>query len=167
MKKEEYMARLSELLADMPENEKKDALEYYENYFNEARERQEEELIKTLGSPEKLADMVREGIREEEPDDHGEYTDSGYRDERYKEESSVPQMYCDTEKEADEEMGEKDVKEEKDCNLSRNTILLIIVGVVFFFNLRFFRIPGLIVLAAVLLFMRYHKGKNLIEKSDE
>ena len=39
MNREEYLKRLSFLLKDLPKEEIEDAIAYYENYFEEARER--------------------------------------------------------------------------------------------------------------------------------
>lgn len=52
MNREEYLKRLSFLLKDLPEEEIEDAIAYYEDYFEEAGEEKEEQVIKKLGSPE-------------------------------------------------------------------------------------------------------------------
>ena len=58
MNREEYLKRLSFLLKDLPEEEIEDAIAYYEDYFEEAGEEKEEQVIKELGSPEKIATML-------------------------------------------------------------------------------------------------------------
>ena len=62
MSREEYMKQLSFLLQDIPENEREEALAYYEDYFEEAGEGQERQVAATLGSPEKVAAMIKEGL---------------------------------------------------------------------------------------------------------
>lgn len=62
MKRGEFMTRLSALLQDLPADERREALQYYEDYFRDAGEENEAEVIETLGSPEKVADTIREGL---------------------------------------------------------------------------------------------------------
>ncbi|MDY5030451.1 MAG: DUF1700 domain-containing protein, partial [Blautia sp.] len=62
MKKTEYLDRLAWLLSDIPEGEREEALSYYRDYFEDAGEENEAEVIQTLGSPEKVAAMIKEGI---------------------------------------------------------------------------------------------------------
>ena len=64
MNREEYLKRLSFLLKDLPEEEIEDAIAYYEDYFEEAGEEKEEQVIKKLGSPEKIAKMIRDSVQE-------------------------------------------------------------------------------------------------------
>ena len=58
MKKYAYLNRLEELLADLPLNERQDALNYYEEYFEAAGAEHEEETAERLGSPEEVADKI-------------------------------------------------------------------------------------------------------------
>lgn len=61
MNRAEFMRRLAEALRDMPEDERRCALEYYENYFDEAGPENEAEVLRTLGAPEKVAaDILRD-----------------------------------------------------------------------------------------------------------
>ena len=81
MNREEYLKRLSFLLKDLPEEEIEDAISYYEDYFEEAGEDKEEQVIRELGSPEKIAKMIRDSV--EGNGQQGEYTEEGYREEAY------------------------------------------------------------------------------------
>lgn len=92
MNKAEYLAQLSYLLQDLPDPEKEDILHYYEDYFDEGGAK-EEEIIRTLGSPERLAAMIKDGMMDGASMETGEYTDSGYRDERFREDDKVPDSY--------------------------------------------------------------------------
>ena len=61
MNRTEFMRRLAQALCDMPEEERRRALEYYENYFDEAGPENEAEVLRTLGAPEKVAaDILRD-----------------------------------------------------------------------------------------------------------
>ena len=81
MNREEYLKRLSFLLKDLPEEEIEDAISYYEDYFEEAGEEKEEQVIKELGSPEKIARMIRDSVQGNQAS--SEYTEEGYRQETY------------------------------------------------------------------------------------
>ena len=62
-----YMERLAWLLGDLPEEERNEALRYYEDYFEEAGPEREEEVISELGSPEQVACVIR--MNQKEPGD--------------------------------------------------------------------------------------------------
>ena len=64
MTKFEFLGDLSRLIADLPQEEIEQAMEYYEDYFEEAGEEKEEQVIKELGSPEKIAKMIRDSVQE-------------------------------------------------------------------------------------------------------
>ena len=59
MTKYEFLGDLSRLLADLPEEERKQALHYYEDYFADAGEDNEQDVLKELGSPEAIADQIK------------------------------------------------------------------------------------------------------------
>ena len=61
MNKEQFMNQLESLLKDIPQDERADALQYYENYFEESG-KVEEEVIQALGSPGIVAQKIRENI---------------------------------------------------------------------------------------------------------
>ncbi|NTV91155.1 MAG: DUF1700 domain-containing protein [Clostridiales bacterium] len=56
-----YMDSLKKALEDLPQSEVKDALEYYEEYLNDAIEagKNPEETLKQLGPPETVSAMIR------------------------------------------------------------------------------------------------------------
>ena len=54
MTKYEFLGDLSRLLKDLPEEERKQALHYYEDYFADAGEDNEQEVLNELGSPENM-----------------------------------------------------------------------------------------------------------------
>lgn len=77
MSVEKFIDELKFLLADLPEEEREEALDFYRCYFEDAGEENEAAVIAELGSPEKVAYSIREGLKEKE--DEGEYTETGYR----------------------------------------------------------------------------------------
>lgn len=62
MNKDEFLKRLEELLQDIDATEKEEALNYYRDYFEDAGVEHEQEIIKELESPEKVAQIIKEGL---------------------------------------------------------------------------------------------------------
>ena len=52
MSRTEFMNQLKNLLWDIPEYEREEALNYYEDYFDDAGAENEAQVIASLGSPE-------------------------------------------------------------------------------------------------------------------
>ena len=61
MTRQEYMQQLAALLAAMPEAERRDALDYYEEYFDAAGPEKEAQTIQELGSPQNVAEKIWDG----------------------------------------------------------------------------------------------------------
>ena len=59
MKKEVFLERLEALLQDIPEEEKRDAIDYYRDYLEEAGPEKEEEVLAEFQSPEHIAEVIR------------------------------------------------------------------------------------------------------------
>ena len=84
MNKEEFMTRVKELLADLPDDEnKQDALNYYQDYLEEAGENTDA-VLKEFGSPERIASMIRCDLNGE-LNEGSDFTDHGIEDTRFKE----------------------------------------------------------------------------------
>lgn len=65
MNREEFLKKLESLLSDVDASERKEALQYYEEYFQDS-EKAEADVIKELGSPEEVAHSIREELAEKE-----------------------------------------------------------------------------------------------------
>ncbi|MCM1135756.1 MAG: DUF1700 domain-containing protein [Clostridium sp.] len=76
MSRWEFMRRLEELLFDISPNEREEALQYYNDYFNDAGKENEQDVIKALGSPEQVAKIVRDGLGDGSI--QGEFTENGF-----------------------------------------------------------------------------------------
>lgn len=61
MNKNEFLARLRAALVSLPFEEGQSAVKYYEEYFADAGEDSEDEIVKELGSPEMLAATILGG----------------------------------------------------------------------------------------------------------
>lgn len=91
MNRTEFMRQLQSLLNDISESEREEALAYYNSYFDDAGEENESKVIQELGSPGKLAAIIKSDL-EGGAEDYAEYTERGYQDCRT-EESNSPQVY--------------------------------------------------------------------------
>ena len=81
MNKTIFMDRLKELLSDITEAEREEAISYYEEYFNDAGEENEDSVIASLGSPESVAATIKRGLAG--TDESGEYSENGYSNNLY------------------------------------------------------------------------------------
>lgn len=62
MTKEQFLFQLEQLLLDLPQEEREEAIAYYREYFNDAGSENEDSIIEELGTPEKVAASIREGL---------------------------------------------------------------------------------------------------------
>lgn len=76
MTRAEFMSRLTALLQDVPPAEREEAIQYYNDYFDDAGEGNEEEVIASLGSPEEIAKSIKAGLVD--GGNSGEFTESGF-----------------------------------------------------------------------------------------
>lgn len=118
MSREEFMKQLENLLNDISEEEKREALEYYRGYFEDAGEENEERILKELESPEKVAETIKADLEmgRDKSEENRTYTEQGYQDERFSEK---------------QEMGTKDntyTKQENNDKTGR--IILIVIAAV-------------------------------------
>ncbi len=94
MNREGFLEGLARLLADIPENERQEALEFYNNYFDDAGPENEARVIEELGgTPERAAASIRAEFQSDRPQrqpNYGEYTERGYRDTRIPHTDQMP-----------------------------------------------------------------------------
>ncbi|MFG6334539.1 MAG: DUF1700 domain-containing protein [Lachnospiraceae bacterium] len=76
MNRAEFMSRLAALLQDMPPAEREEAIQYYNDYFDDAGEGNEAGVIAALGSPEEIAKSIKAGLSD--GGNGGEFTESGF-----------------------------------------------------------------------------------------
>ena len=84
MNREEFMKELEYLLMDIPEEDKQDAVAYYRDYLEDAGDEHEQEVIQEFGSPERVAAIIRADLGGS-LEGGGEFTETGYQDERFRE----------------------------------------------------------------------------------
>lgn len=88
MTREEFMTELASMLQDISVEERVEAMQYYNNYFDDAGEEQEERIAAELGSPAKVAAEVKAGL-EHNSGETSEYRETGYADTRFEEQVSL------------------------------------------------------------------------------
>ena len=62
MTREEFLRRLNELLSDVTDEERAEAIRFYEEYLHDAGPEQEAQVLAELGSPEKVAAIIRANV---------------------------------------------------------------------------------------------------------
>lgn len=62
MTREEFLRRLNELLSDVTDEERAEAIRFYEEYLDDAGPEQEAQVLAELGSPEKVAAIIRANV---------------------------------------------------------------------------------------------------------
>ena len=62
MTREEFLRRLNELLSDVTDEERAEAIRFYEEYLDDAGPEQEAQVLAELGSPEKVAAIIRADV---------------------------------------------------------------------------------------------------------
>lgn len=81
MNRVEFMQELERLLWDIPESDRLDAIAYYHDYFDEAGPENETQVIRELGSPERVASIIKADLNTA-GNERAEYTEQGYSDGR-------------------------------------------------------------------------------------
>ena len=76
MSRAEFMRRLAELLADVSPAEREEAIQYYNDYFDDAGTENEQSVIASLGTPEELAKTIKAGLFD--GGNTGEFTEKGF-----------------------------------------------------------------------------------------
>lgn len=62
MNREEFIRQLELLLMNIPVSDRLDAISYYNDYFDDAGMENEQTVINELGSPEKVAEKIKEDL---------------------------------------------------------------------------------------------------------
>lgn len=78
MNRYDFMRQLEMLLSDITPNERKEALQFYNDYFDDAGAENEQNVIKALGSPAKVAASIKADLTGNGAT--GEFTETGYKD---------------------------------------------------------------------------------------
>lgn len=88
MNRIEFLKELEDLLQGISVEERQDALAFYQNYFDDAGYENEAEVIRELGSPEKVAAIILTDTKT--ADDNAQFTESGFQDAQFDDEKNTP-----------------------------------------------------------------------------
>lgn len=105
MKREEFLNQLEYLLQDVAEEEKRDAIDYYRDYLDEAGPDNEEAVLAGFESPERIAAFIRTDLLGG-MEKGGEFTEHGYEDKRFQT-SSLPVVRKNTEDQEQRSYGDR------------------------------------------------------------
>lgn len=76
MNRADFMKNLAELLVDVSPAEREEAIQYYNDYFDDAGAENEQSVIASLGTPEQLAKTIKAGLAD--GGNAGEFTEKGF-----------------------------------------------------------------------------------------
>lgn len=76
MNRADFMKNLADLLGDMSPGEREEAIQYYNDYFDDAGAENEQSVIASLGTPEQLAGAIKAGLSGSQT--AGEFTEKGF-----------------------------------------------------------------------------------------
>lgn len=76
MNRVDFIKKLESLLADIPDSEREEVLQYYNDYLNDAGVENEEAVVESIGTPEQVAASIKAGLSGGED---GEFTENGYK----------------------------------------------------------------------------------------
>lgn len=82
MNRYEFMRELEILLSDLSPQERADALNYYNDYFDDAGPDNESNVIKELKSPREVSDKIKDGLNDASKN-QGDFTENGFHDSRF------------------------------------------------------------------------------------
>lgn len=83
MNRKEFMEELENMLGNIQDAEREEALQYYNDYFDEAGPDDEQQVIRELGTPAKVAAIIKTSLQEN-MNESGEFSETGYSDPRFK-----------------------------------------------------------------------------------
>ena len=132
MRKQEFLDSLEQLLWDLKEEDRREAMQYYIDYFEDAGISEEQDVIEEFGRPEKVAARIKVEMTEE----HSEYSEQGFEDIRFEENSRTMLKPAEDafQKEEWETVGEDVIqkKEKKEKKKLKPGILILIVALAVF-----------------------------------
>lgn len=76
MNRVEFMQRLSELLSEISPTEREEAIQYYNDYFDDAGVENEASVVEELGTPEKVASTIKADLMGKASEEW-EFTEAG------------------------------------------------------------------------------------------
>ena len=117
MNRLEFMSELEKLLSDISENEREEALNYYNDYLDDGGVENEEEVIRSLGSPKEVAATIKAGLFS---GDEGAFKECGYQDyEEPNKKTVAVRTEEERREESDGEEKKQDFRQQADAETDR------------------------------------------------
>lgn len=170
MDRAEFLNRLEAQLLDVPQAEREEALQYYEDYLNDAGDAGDFDILQELGTPEEVADSIRNGLRQDSSrtgqlGDSGYFSENGYvdREPQKKELQRVKQPACGDRSDADWQSTDSDAEDDSSAARRRQpSVWLWILLIVFAAPVVLPIVFGLLVAAISVLFALFITGIALL-----
>lgn len=124
MNRQEFMKKLEELLTDISQEEREEAIAFYTGYFEDAGIENEDKVIQELESPEKLAASIKAGLKGCE----GSYMESGYQ--QAESDRILPAQAMHTEYEYQSGNTETGTNSAKTRNTGLTIVLIVLIAIV-------------------------------------
>lgn len=122
MNRKEFIEKLSFLLQDISDEERHEALDFYENYFDEAGIENEQKVILELKSPERVAAITKDGLK-------GQFEERIYAGNQGFSNDDYEMNYEITEPKSQEKKENKIFDRWKQMD-SQDRLILVIIGIV-------------------------------------
>ena len=116
-----FMTQLAALLQDVPVEERREAMQYYNDYFDDAGAENEQQVIEELESPKKVAENIQADLKGTSSDNGG-FTENGYTDARFDDRKMPEKRY--------EYQGQPEQKEPPRTSNAMKIILMIAIVLV-------------------------------------
>lgn len=130
MDRKTFMQELEFLLQDISEDERREALSFYEDYFDEAGKENEQKIIEELGDPSRIAAIIRDSLKGNF-DEHIHVGNDGFSNDDYQRNYEV----FDVESNEKKEKASSQIKKKWNSLGSRDRFLLIILLILAVFPL--------------------------------
>lgn len=121
MDRAQFMEQLEKLLSDISETERQEALDYYNSYFDDAGKENEAAVIRELGSPGKVAAIIKADLKESN-EAYSQYTEYGYENAWQRESGQKPEK-----KETGQSRMQRGYHAENKPNHARTILVLILL----------------------------------------
>lgn len=123
MNRMEFMQILESKLSDISMGERKEALEYYNDYFNDAGVENEQEVMDSLGSPEQVAQSIKADLSGKQ---NGEFTENGYKQEGAPYHPPIKFQYEENQEDAKQQNKQQDRKTNQDSSILKIILVAVI-----------------------------------------
>ena len=130
MRKDEFLRKLEVLLSDISAEEREEALAFYRNYFEDAGEEKEADILAELESPEKVAEVIKRDLGMIVVTEQGR---NAYEDADSQAQQNTDTYYKWTNGSSDNSYGDyedsKQAQTEKEKRNKEIVVLVIIIGI--------------------------------------